>query len=381
METPPNITQPAAALDLFCGIGGLSLGLQHAGIPIYAGIDHDPSCRYPYEHNTQIPFHTANLTAVHYSDLHPLYKNAPIRILAGCAPCQPYSPITNTPYQEDPRSSLLDHFLRLILQGLPELIIMENVPNLLKTPLYHQFRDNLLRAGYFLADSILQAAHYNVPQKRKRLILLGSRLAPIHPPRPDQQPTPQSVADAIKHLPPLQHGHTDPNDNAHKTPRLTELNIKRIRATKPGKNWRDWPEELWLPCTKKALQQGKRPFNHGYRRLEWDKPADTITTIFFKFGGTGRFGHPQQDRALSLREGSLLQSFPPSFQFAPPEQNLHTQHTGRHIGNAVPPNLAQAIGLTILKHINTHKDQPTKKDIPQRTIPIPQKTEQINLWE
>jgi DNA (cytosine-5)-methyltransferase 1 len=143
------------------------------------------------------------------------------------------------------------------------------------------------------------------------------------------------VRKTIAYLEPLAAGEKSKTDKLHLCSKLSNLNLKRIRAAKPGGTWRDWPPELIAKChTKKT---GKS-YPSVYGRMEWDKPSPTITTQCFGFGN-GRFRHPEQDRAITLREAALLQTFPANYQFIDPNENLVAIPIGRLIGNAVPINL------------------------------------------
>ena len=198
------------------------------------------------------------------------------------------------------------------------------------------------------------APDYGVPQKRKRLLLLASKLGEIKliPAQfnKDNYPT---LRDTIGNLPKLKAGDTDLNDPLHRSRNLSELNMKRIKQSKPGGTWRDWDEELLLEAYKKKSGVS---FGSVYGRLEWDKPANTITTQFPGIGN-GRFGHPDQDRALSLREGAMLQTFPRDYLFTQLELggNYPIAQVALQIGNAVPPKLGEVIGNSILKHLEKIK--------------------------
>jgi DNA (cytosine-5)-methyltransferase 1 len=159
----------------------------------------------------------------------------------------------------------------------------------------------------------------------------------------------ETVRHAIAHLPMLDAGETS-EDRLHRASRLSPLNQQRIRASKPGGCWRDWPTELVAECHR--TEMGKN-YPSVYGRMEWDAPAPTITTQFFGYGN-GRFGHPEQDRAISLREGALLQTFPQDYEFIPHDHPVVFSQVGKMIGNAVPVRLGKAIGLSIRKHLQQH---------------------------
>ncbi|RZJ86260.1 MAG: DNA cytosine methyltransferase, partial [Chryseobacterium sp.] len=201
---------------------------------------------------------------------------------------------------------------------------------------------------YKITYSIVNAQDYGVPQRRKRLVLLGSKHGYI---KLIDKSTPKgqhlSVRDAIGHLPIVEDGIAHPSDPIHIARKLTELNKKRIQASVQGGFWRDWDKSLWLDCHKK--ESGKA-FGSVYGRMKWDDVAPTMTTCCNGLGN-GRFGHPEQDRAITLREAALIQSFPMNYQFADSSSKISTQTIARQIGNAVPVGLGIAIAKSIKNHI------------------------------
>ena len=346
-----SLNQPnAQAFDLFCSVGGLTFGLQRAGMTVNAGLDIDGSCRYAYEKNCKATFVEADIKDISFSDISGYFGDADYRVLVGCAPCQPFSSHTAKikAYQSDLRWKLIDEFLRIILEGRPEILSMENVPQLMDRPIYGRFKRALTDAGYTVSDGVISCADFGVPQRRYRLVMLASlsELGGIDMPNPTGR-NPKTVRQAIGQLAPLEHGQSSLTDPLHVCSRLEPLNLKRIQASKPGGSWRDWPAELLPDCYKKTSGLS---YGSVYGRMEWDRVGPTLTTQFYRYG-TGRFGHPEQDRALSLREGAHLQTFPEEYQFCPPGGRGSFSRIGRHIGNAVPPSLATAIGKTILTHL------------------------------
>ena len=344
---------PATAIDLFCGAGGLTRGLQNVGINVTAGIDFDQTCQYAYEHNNGAAFIHKKIQDVTANELIPYYPPNDIRILVGCAPCQPFSSHTkkykkNGADRRDERWYLINDFFRLVRDIRPDVVSMENVPNLIEQDIFHSFVNRLRRAGYSVSYSIVYCPDYGVPQQRSRLVLLASRHGRIELIDPTNDPEHyNTVKSAIGQLPAVEAGGISENDPLHKASRLSDINLKRIRVSKPGGTWHDWDESLLCPCHKK--ETGKT-YASVYARMEWDKPSPTITTEFYNYG-TGRFGHPEQDRALSLREGALLQTFPPNYEFMENGEYTYKQ-VGKMIGNAVPVKLAEAIGRSIQEHIN-----------------------------
>lgn len=339
------------AVDLFCGIGGLTHGLTLAGIPVVAGFDIDESCRFSYEENNNAEFICKDIAQVNRFDLESYYHENTVRILVGCAPCQPFSRYSGR-YRKngntDEKWALLYSFESLIRDCKPEIVSMENVPGLMQERVFNDFRNSLLSLGYSIDVNVIDCASYGVPQSRKRLVLLASRLGNISliPPTYDKKSY-LTVRDSIGNLPPIQDGETYVTDPLHSASKLSTINKKRIRQSKQGGTWRDWDENIKLICHKK---KSGLSYASVYGRMEWDKPSPTITTQFFGYGN-GRFGHPEQDRAISLREGAILQSFPPDYIFYDPCNTTSRREIAAHIGNAVPVMLGQAIGISIKKHL------------------------------
>jgi DNA (cytosine-5)-methyltransferase 1 len=337
------------AVDLFCGAGGLSYGLQEAGVSVAAGVDIDPACAFPFESNIESPFLEMDVRELTAEHLRPLWKRADFRLLAGCAPCQPFSPHRRgQDTSSEDQWPLLTEFGRLLRESEPELVTMENVPRIGSTAVFREFVALLEELGYAVDYKSCNGLDFGLAQKRRRLVLLGSRLGSIAIPKGRSAGNrPRTVRDEIGGLPKLKSGASDPKDPLHKTRNLSPLNLKRIRASKPGGTWEQWPEELRSPCHRK---KSGATFRNVYARMEWDKPSPTITTLAYNFG-TGRFGHPQQNRGLSLREAAMLQGFPGKYRFVPPGGDVHFNSLGRLIGNAVPPPLGRAVGEGVQEHV------------------------------
>ena len=337
-------------VDLFCGAGGLSYGLKQAGLTVLAGADFDGACKYAFESNCDAKFLHKDIKELSGTEIMPYFKGCDYTVLAGCAPCQPFSTYAQSRKSKDERWKLLEEFQRIVHEVSPDVVTMENVAKLAQNPIWKEFGDSLKRAGYQTKWDILRCERYGVPQKRKRLVLIASKLGPVDLPKEGIFERQVTVEQAIGHLNALDHGKADPRDPLHKCSELDPLNFRRIRASKPGGTWRDWPEELRAPCHRKDT--GKS-YPSVYGRMRWDEPAPTMTTQFFGFGN-GRFGHPTQDRAISLREGAILQSFPPSYKFVPDGEDVPMKRLGTLIGNAVPPKLGEAIGKELISHIGRY---------------------------
>ncbi len=338
-----------SAIDLFCGVGGLSYGLQEAGIVVVGGIDLDPACEFPFETNIEASFlqmDVAKLTAEH---LDKLWIKGAVRLLAGCAPCQPFSPYRRgVDTSKEKQWPLLSEFGRLAKETKPEILTMENVPRIGSTTVFGKFVETLQEAGYQVDWQSCHGPDYGLPQSRRRLVLVASLIGPIKVPRSAiSRSSTDTVRAAIGHLPPIEAGEADPNDPLHTARSLSELNLRRIRASTPGGTWEDWPEDLRAPCHRRPSGAS---FRNVYARMEWDKPSPTITTLFYNFG-TGRFGHPEQDRPITLREAAMLQGFPRKYRFVRPKEPIFLARLGRLIGNAVPPPLGKAVGEVVISHV------------------------------
>lgn len=342
------MTNKIVGIDLFCGVGGLTHGLRNAGIRIPAGIDVAEECAYAFEYNNPgSRFLLQDVAALKGEDLESIWAGAENRLLAGCAPCQPFSTFRQSAsLSEDNRYFLLSEFARLIGESKPELVTMENVPNLEKKSIFCDFVGVLEAEGYRVSYQVVDCQDFGIPQARKRLVLLASRIGAA--PNLSFKPMRTTVRDRISNLPKLAAGEIHKNDKLHRCASLTKLNIKRIRASKPGGSWREWPEEILSSCHRRASGKGYTPV---YGRLEWDKPSVTLTTQCYNYG-SGRFGHPEQDRALSLREAALLQDFPFDYEFEPKGMRYPTTKISRMIGNAVPVGLGRVIGNSINNYID-----------------------------
>jgi len=350
-----NNSKLGSVIDLFCGAGGLSYGLKSAGLNIAGGFDIDGFCKHAYEHNMGASFYQRDVASLSAADLENVFLPNKKRVLVGCAPCQPFS--TYNPNNEDPKWNLVNSFSRIIVDTLPDIVSMENVPQLKKFSngkMFKNFVKTLEDNGYNVDYDILYCPDYGLAQTRSRLVLLASRLGPIYLPKKTHKGAHRDVRSEIGDLPKLEAGQEHPDDPMHKAPALSELNMKRIQASKPGGTWRDWPKDIVAECH--TRDKGKN-YSSVYGRMSWDAPSPTITTQFFGFGN-GRFGHPEQDRALSLREGAMLQGFPENYQFVPPKSKMYTVRLGKLIGNAVPVTLAQRIGEVIYDHLLEYEVKP-----------------------
>jgi DNA (cytosine-5)-methyltransferase 1 len=337
------------AVDLFCGVGGLTHGLALGGIQVKAGIDLDPACRFPYEANNRASFLEADVSDITAADLSKHLLGGDFSLLAGCAPCQSFST-----YSRSGRSkkreldwTLVASFGELISEARPDFVTMENVPQLADHEVFSDFLACL--EGYAVTWSVIECSMLGIPQSRRRLVLLASRHQSSMPfdltvTSPRAQVT---VRQAIGTLPPIAAGARSTNDPMHTASSLSDLNLRRIRASKPGGTWRDWDPKLRATCHTK---ESGSTYPSVYGRMEWDRVAPTVTTQCFGYGN-GRFGHPEQDRAISLREAAMLQTFPKDYAFVPDGQPVRFNQLGRLIGNAVPVRLGEEIAESLFAHV------------------------------
>lgn len=353
-----------SAVDLFCGAGGLTHGFEKAGLAVNVGYDINPRCKFPYQENNKAKFIQKSVEDIRRIDLEKHFPEGHLKVIAGCAPCQPFSNYSRrydvrdsgTEFYRSLKWKLLYDFARLVKECMPEVVTMENVPQLQKHQVFEEFITKLENLKYFVRFYEVKCQDYGIPQARRRLVFFASKFGNIDliPPTcgcdsdgEHYRHNYKTVRDTIYHLEPLKAGQSSQTDPLHQCSKLSALNLRRIRASKQGGTWRDWPEDLIAKChTKKS---GKS-YPSVYGRMEWDRPGPTITTQCFGFGN-GRFGHPEQDRAISLREAALLQTFPKKYQFFPPTEPFVFSHIGRLIGNAVPVKLGEVVAKSILNHI------------------------------
>ena len=308
----------------------------------------DPSCRHPFEKNVKAPFHERDVFEMSTEDVASLFPRGHTRVLAGCAPCQPFSTYTRGGSAQTTQWKLLEKFGKIVTAVKPEIVTMENVHRVTAHSVFTDFLSVLDSTGYHRRHWVVRCARYGVPQTRSRLVLLASRLGHIQlvpPTCADEKFV--TVRDTIQHLDRIDAGSTCSCDPLHKSSGLSRRNIERIQNSTPGGTWRDWDESLRSAC---HVRSSGRTYPSVYGRMQWDRPAPTVTTQFHGFGN-GRFGHPAQDRAISLREGALLQTFPENYSFVPDRATVAIAPIARLIGNAVPVKLGEAIGKSILEHL------------------------------
>jgi DNA (cytosine-5)-methyltransferase 1 len=276
-------------------------------------------------------------------------------LISACAPCQPYSTFASAK-RADPQRTLLLRLLPLLDALNPTFVLIENVPGLRSksapASTFSRFCKALRDRGFHTTTDVVDCQNYGVPQRRRRLIIMGSRLGPIsipratHGRRQDQRPL-STVGDWIGHFPAIAAGEAHPLVPNHIASALTDLNLRRLQATPEGGGRDDWPAELHLTCH--AEHDGH---SDVYGRMRWDAPAPVLTTKCTSISN-GRFGHPTQDRPISVREAASLQTFPEDFIF---EGGIKS--ATRQVGNAVPVLLAQRLGEAFLRHLEAHTAGP-----------------------
>ena len=344
------------AIDAFCGAGGLSIGLKQSGFTVLAGFDKDSNCISTLRRNAKYINHRCievdirsllngqlrRITGVNVKELD---------LLAGGPPCQGFSVQRTIGEDHDERNLLVDDYGDLVKDLLPKFFLLENVPGLKGKRgriVLDRFEKRMKAEGYYVHKQILDAQYYGVPQRRKRLFVIGEKIWDAQPMYdwPHPQRNSMSVRDVIGNLPkPPEDGSDHPDFPAHRADRLSELNKRRLAALKDGQGRTDLPAHLLAACHRiGANVTGHR---NVYGRMAWNRVAPTITARFDSFT-RGQFGHPEQMRSISLYEGALLQTFPTDYRFVGSKVEV-----ARQIGNAVPPRLARVLGHSIIQALQS----------------------------
>jgi DNA (cytosine-5)-methyltransferase 1 len=334
------------AVDFFCSAGGVTCGFKQAGINVLGGIDIDPVCELTYKKNNHSEYLCAdvsNLEKKAIAKKFKIKKNQDNLIFVGCSPCQYYSNIKTDKTLSQKTRLLLEDFQEFVDYYRPGYIFIENVPGLNTKPEspLGRFKTFLLANNYIFDDRIINAKYFGVPQNRRRYVLIATRIKKeIHLPKENRKSI-KSIRQAIGNLtkyPPIEAGTKDKTDFIHTSANLSDINKKRLLSVpKDGGSRTAWTDDMQLDCYKH--HDGHTDV---YGRMSWGKPSPTITTRFCSLSN-GRYGHPEQLRAISLREGATLQSFPEDYIFYSQSQGA----IAKMIGNAVPPLLAKAIGNAI----------------------------------
>ncbi len=349
--------QKIKAVDFFCSGGGMSYGMQQAGIEILAGIDFDGNCEATYIANIKgAEFIHADVFYLQEKELQKklsLKKNDDNLLLIGCSPCQFWSIINTTKEKSKQSKNLLIEFHRFVAYFNPGYVVVENVPGVLRKKEESgltEFITWLESREYKVHFKVHEVSNYGVPQHRKRFTLIANRITDteLEPLMSlGEKLTVRDVLGEKNGFPKIKQGHKDESEFMHSTAGLNALNLERLSLTPHNGGTRlayVYDKRLAPPCHFEKING----FKDIYGRMWWDKPAPTITTKFFSFSN-GRFAHPEEDRAISIREGATLQSFPKDYKF----KGSSVADIARMIGNAVPPKYAEAVGKAIINnHIN-----------------------------
>lgn len=365
-------------IDLFCGAGGLSAGLEMAGFTVLAGNDLFDAAGRTFERThpraTFIPGPIEGLSAERLMEITGLHRGE-LSVLVGGPPCQAYSVYNHQRGMHDARGSLFREYLRIVEGLRPQWIVMENVTGIFSIAngeAVRAIKSELAALGYAVEEAVLRAEEYGVPQERRRVVFIGNRVnAPISHPEPTHGPGRiepfTTIRDAIGDLPPLANGedrgrvrYSEGNPtpyqrlmrgNAtavgnHSAPRLGKVNMDRLPYIPAGGSWRDIPHDL-LP---EGMKRAKRSdHTKRYGRMTWDGLSCTVLTKCDIHWGA--YIHPDQDRAISVREAARLQAFPDWFEFAGSKTEQYVQ-----VGNAVPPLLGKAIGDHLMRLMATKNE-------------------------
>ncbi|MEZ2329681.1 DNA cytosine methyltransferase [Mesorhizobium sp. RCC_202] len=343
-----SVGQQLRAVDFFCGAGGMSLGLTQAGIRVLGGIDNSVDCKRTYEANVPgakyIRRDITRLSAKELGKRLGIEPNDPNLVFCGCSPCQFWSKIRTDRSRSVRTAFLLKQFQKFLRAFRPGFVVVENVPGLYRrkdNAILRDFIAFLADEGYNFADGIVNANHYGVPQNRMRYLLIASRVKTVTTlPAPSESGS-LNVRDFLglhNGFPSIAAGHRDQTKFLHTTLGLSEKNLRRIQMTPPdGGDRSSWADDPNLQID--AYRGRDKIFRDVYGRMSWSRPAPTITTRFTSLSN-GRFGHPDEPRAISVREGATLQTFPKDYRFV----SSSLEGLARQIGNAVPPALARHIG-------------------------------------
>lgn len=341
--------------DFFSGCGGTSSGFQELGLNIKLAIDIDADAIKTFKANfPEAITIQSDIRNIKPNDLEEIIQPRENPILfCGCAPCQPFSKQNRQRSINDSRINLLDEFAKFVEAWLPEYIFVENVPGMqkkaAKSETFQKFLELLTKLNYQFDTKVVEAQWFGVPQKRTRLVLIASRIHKVSIPAPTHgfglKPF-STLSDWISDLPEISHGETCFSDPDHFSLKLSPMNLERIKNTPEGGGRESWPEHLILECHK-----GYKGHSDVYGRLSWNKPAVGLTTRCISYSN-GRFGHPSQDRALSLREAACLQTFPKNFRFFGNKSSR-----ARQVGNAVPPLMASSIARGLFKETHAKEDK------------------------
>lgn len=333
------------AIDLFSGCGGLTEGLKQAGFNVIAGVEVEKNAAKAFRMNHPgTTLFEEDIRKLKINKIIKLLNDLPLHLLAGCPPCQGFSILRKLNRKSpvcDERNNLIDEYFRFVEELKPLTIMLENVPSIVDYTLFKTIVMKLKKLGYSLDYKVVNVSEYNVPQRRKRLVLVGSKLGEI------------KIAAGVKTIITVKDALSKINDNIKNDglhnmyPRHSEHIQKMISLVpKNGGSRKDLPEQFKLECHKKK----NIGFTDIYGRLKWDSVSSTIT------GGClnpskGRFLHPEEDRCISAREAALLQTFPINYKFP---TDLTKDKIALLIGNALPPEFSRIQAKNIFQHIEKY---------------------------
>ena len=352
-----------AMIDLFAGCGGGSMGFVSAGLRVAAAVELDTDAAESYRMNLGVKPIVRDIRDVAGEELLELAGLQPgeCKLVFGCPPCQSFTVLRRavTPTAIDvARETLPAQYTRLVADVQPEFVAFENVAGMVEgrgRVVFDELRAELERLGYKLVWDVIDAADYGVPQHRRRLLVLGSRSGTPTLPTPSHassrsggRPPHVTVREAIGHLPTLGSGEADPYDEFHRARSHDAITLRRLRAIPEGGGRLDLPADLQLAC-----HLDHKGHYDVYGRMHWDRPAPTITSGCTNLT-RGRFAHPEQDRAITLREAMLLQTMPPTTRLSGTGEGKAQQ-----VGNAVPTSLADLLGRAVLASVTASATEAT----------------------
>ncbi|XOB64259.1 DNA cytosine methyltransferase [Deferribacteres bacterium DY0037] len=345
------------AIDVFAGAGGLTVGLKNAGIEVVAAIENNKNAADTYKINhPEVNVECKDVQSITNKYLKNLKKSG-VNFVAGCPPCQGFSPLTSN--LNDPRNKLVLDFLNIITKIDPDAIMMENVPGIVKKgkAVLDKFIEQLEKLNYHVTFKVLQVANYGVPQLRKRFVLFACKKTAIPMPQATHSETGNNGLQKWVSLKELfeQHQLQEPitmkeaedeslfkKYNWNIVRNLSDLSKKRLQYLKPGSNRFSIPDELRPPCHK----GNNKGFSNVYARMSWSSPSPTITSGCTTMSA-GRFLHPEKNRTISVREAALIQTFPVDYIFTPKEM----EHVCKLVGNALPCHFAEVLTRHFLEHL------------------------------
>lgn len=367
MTAPREITAPnshLSCIETFCGAGGMSLGLRCAGIDVRLAFDVNEQAVETYNRNVADHCRVLDASKITGSQLLEFAGLSGVDVVSGGPPCQGFSKQKRGAHLlADKRNSLVLDYARIVNETKARAFVFENVE------IFGQKRgDDLIEeiryrlSNFRIFTYFVCSSDFGLPQKRGRFLMIG-----IHQSEDDILPVLEvtkkrsTIRDAIGDLPVPPDDYTEhPNYPNHIKCKITKINEERFSHVPPGGGWQDIPEFLRLPCHQNVeIKSGGWPDVYG--RLAWEGQCPTLTAGFDSFT-RGRYGHPEQHRSLTLREGARIQGFPDDFRF------FGTRHDARlQIGNAVPPPVAKAAGEAVARVLNQNKERPALYQLPEET--------------